>query len=253
MKKTFFYAALCLAIAAMSSCSKVDNYAGPSSTLTGSTIDEVTGKTLQTEIGGRGTRVKLLETSYSSNPVPIYLESKQDGTFSDTKVFAATYKISVEGAFVPVVQTDGSGAVTADSSKSIVLKNSANINFKVQPFLRVDLVGQPVLNADKSVSVQVQITRGTKDPNYQLPVSNINLYVSNTSINCSDANYDGRYSTLAAVSDSLNTAVLVNHQVVTLTTKPGLPAEDVYFRVGAKINAGLGYYNYSTPVLVSHQ
>src|ERR1700744_6213428 len=109
MKKLSFYTALFFVAIAAVSCAKVDNYAPPSSTINGSTIDEVTGQTLQTEIGGRGTRVKLLETSYSSNPVPIYLESMQNGTFNDTKVFAATYKVSVEGAFVPVVQTDSTG------------------------------------------------------------------------------------------------------------------------------------------------
>jgi hypothetical protein len=249
MKKLSFYTALFFVAMAAVSCNKVDNYAPPSSTITGSTIDEVTGKTLQTEIGGRGTRVKLLETSYSSNPVPIYLESKQDGTFTDTKVFAATYKVSVEGAFVPVVQTDSTGTVTADSSKTIILKNSATLNFKVQPFLRVDWVGQPVVNADKSVSVQVQITRGTNNLSYQLPITNINLYVSNTQVNCSDANYDQRYSTTTSISAAKSDSIFNQHQVITLTTKGGaLPQQDVYFRVGAKINAGLSYYNYTTPV-----
>ena len=154
MKKIFYYAALFMAVGVASSCSKVDNYAPPSSTLTGSTVDEGTGETVQTEIGGGGTRVKLLETSYSANPVPLYFQSKQDGTFNNTKVFAATYKVSVEGPFVPVVQTDNSGTVVSDSSQTIVLKDQATLKFKVQPYLRVEWVGKPVINADKSVSLQ---------------------------------------------------------------------------------------------------
>src|ERR1700755_892585 len=117
MKKIFYYAALVIAVGVGSSCNKTDNYAGPSSTITGSTVDEGTGQTVQTEIGGGGTRVKLLETSYSANPVPIYFQSKQDGTFNNTKVFGATYKISVEGPFVPIVQTDASGNIISDSSQ----------------------------------------------------------------------------------------------------------------------------------------
>lgn len=246
MKKLIYYTASLLVVA-ISACNKVDNYPAPSSTLTGSTLDETTGKTVQTEIGGRGTRVKLLETSYSANPVPLYLESKQDGTFSNTKVFAATYKISVEGAFVPVVQTSSTGTVTSDKSQTIVLKDAANVEFKVQPFLRIDWVGKPVVNADKSVSVQVQITRGTTNADYQQAISNINLYVSNTAINCADNNYDSRYSNLTAISQAKSDSVINLHQTITLTTKGGaLPAQNVYFRVGAKINAGLGYYNYTT-------
>jgi len=246
MKKIFYYSALCLAIAITSSCSKVDNYPAPSDTLTGSTIDEATGKTLQTEVGGGGTRVKLLETSYSANPVPIYFQSKQDGTFNNTKVFAATYKVSVEGPFVPIVQTDNSGTVVSDSSQTVVLKGSATVNFKVQPFLRVEWVGTPVVNADKSVTVQVKITRGTNIPAYQLDVTNINLYVSNTQYDGSN-NYDPRYSTLTSYNGSTGTALL--GQTISITTTGGaLPDQDVYFRVGARINAGLNQYNYTTPV-----
>jgi hypothetical protein len=36
--------------------------------------------------------------------------------------------------------------------------------------------------------------------------------------------------------------------VITITTTGGaMPAQDVYFRVGARINAGLNEYNYTTP------
>ena len=248
--KKLFYTAMCLVVVAASSCSKVDNYAPPSSTLSGSTIDEATGQTVQTEIGGGGTRVKLLETSYSANPTPYYFQSKQDGTFNNTKLFAATYKVSVEGPFVPIVQTDNTGTVTSDASQTIVLKGSATVSFKVQPFLRIEWVGKPVFNADKTVTVQVKITRGTDNAAYQLDVTNINLYVSNTQYDGNN-NYDPRYSALVSYSGSTGTSLL--GQTVTITTIGGaLPAQDVYFRVGARINAGLDEYNYSTPVNVPY-
>jgi len=245
MKKLFYYTALCLVIIAGNSCNKIDNYPAPSSTITGSTIDEGTGNTVQTEIGGGGTRVELLETSYSSNPVPIYFQSMQDGTFNNTKVFAATYKISVQGPFVPIVQTDSTGTVIADSSKTIVLKSTATVNFRVQPFLRIEWVSKPVFNADSSVTVQVKITRGTNNASYQQDITDINLYVSNTQNDNGNNNYDPRYSKLTSYNGSTGTALL--GQTITITTTGGaLPAQDVYFRVGARINAGLDEYNYST-------
>jgi hypothetical protein len=244
MKKLFYYTALCLVVIAGNSCSKIDNYPAPSDTINGSTIDEGTGATVQTEIGGGGTRVKLLETSYSANPTPIYFQSMQDGTFNNTKVFAATYKISVEGPFVPIVQTDNSGNVTADSSQTIKLTSKATVNFKVQPFLRVEWVSKPVFNADSTVTVQVRVTRGTSNPNYQGDITDINLYVSNTQ-NDGNNNYDPRYSKLTSYSGSTGTALL--GQTITITTTGGaMPAQDVYFRVGARINAGLDEYNYNT-------
>ena len=49
MKKLTYYTALFFIAIAAVSCNKVDNYAAPSSTITGSTVDEATGQTLQTD------------------------------------------------------------------------------------------------------------------------------------------------------------------------------------------------------------
>lgn len=231
-------------------CSKnIDNYPAPGDTITGATYDEGTSQTLQTEVGS-GTRVELLETSYDSAPVPFYFYSMQDGSFNDDKVFGATYKVSVQGPFVPLIQTDSVGNVVTDSSQTIVLTNKATLHFNVQPFLRIQWVGNPVINADTTVSVQVIVTRGTNNPAYQLPVTDINLYVSNTQYDGNN-NYDPRYSSLTSYSGTSGDSLL--GQTITLTTVGGaLPAQDVYFRVGARINAGLDQYNYNAPVSITY-
>jgi hypothetical protein len=248
MKKLSITIFSCLLLAAFA-CNKIDNYAAPGDTITGATYDEGTGQTLQTEVGS-GTRVELLETSYDSAPVPFYFYSMQDGTFNDDKVFSATYKVSVQGPFVPLIATDSTGAVITDSSQTIVLKNKATLKFNVQPFLRIQWVGSPVINPDTTVTVQVMITRGTNNPDYQLDVTDINLYVSNTQYDGNN-NYDPRYSNLTAYSDTTGTSLL--GQVISITTTGGaLPAQDVYFRVGARINAGLDEYNYNTPVSITY-
>jgi hypothetical protein len=174
----------------------------------------------------------------------------QDGSFNDDKVFSATYKVSVQGPFVPLIVTDSTGSVVTDSSQTIILKNKATLHFNVQPFLRIQWVGSPVINPDTTVSVQVIITRGTNNPTYQLDITDINLYVSNTQYDGNN-NYDPRYSSLTSYSDSSGTALL--GKTITLTTTGGaLPAQDVYFRVGARINAGLDEYNYTTPVSITY-
>jgi len=250
MKNVLIFILIACALCAYTACSKTDNYPAPSSTITGSTIDEGTGATLQTEIGGGGTRIKLLETSYDSAPVPLYFQSMQDGTFNNTKVFSATYKVSVEGPFVPLIQTDNQGQTISDSSQTIVLKSSATLHFNVQPFLRVQMVGNPVINPDTTVSVQVIVTRGTNNPNYQQHVTDINLYVSDTKYDGNN-NYDNRYSKLTSYSGSDGDALL--GQTITLTTTGGaLPAQDVYFRVGARIGVGLNQYNYAAPVSITY-
>ena len=250
MKNVFINILITCALCAYAACTKTDNYPAPSSTITGSTIDEGTGATLQTETGGGGTRIKLLEISYDSAPVPLYFQSMQDGSFNNTKVFAATYKITVEGPFVPLIQTDSVGQTVSDSSQTIVLKNSATLHFNVQPFLRVQMVGSPVINPDTTVSIQVIVTRGTSNPAYQQHVTDINLYVSDTKYDGNN-NYDPRYSKLTSYSGSTGDALL--GQTITLTTTGGtLPPQDVYFRVGARISAGLNQYNYAPPVSITY-
>jgi hypothetical protein len=250
MTRILTYIACFLALTTWWACQKIDNYPAPGDTITGSTLDEGTGATVKTEIGSGGTRVKLMETSYDSAPVPQYFQSMQDGTFNDTKIFSATYQVTVEGPFVPLIVTDSVGNTITDSSQTIVLRNTATLHFNVQPFLRVQLVGNPVINPDTTVSVQVIITRGTANPTYQLKVTDINLYVSNTKY-CANNNYDPRYSNLTSYSDSTGTKLL--GQTITLTTTGGaLPAQDVFFRVGTRINAGLDEYNYSLPVSITY-
>ena len=250
MKNPFLIIGIAFSVITWTACTKTDNYPAPSATITGSTIDEVTGATLETEIGGGGTRIKLLETSYDSAPVPLYFQSMQDGTFNNNKVFPATYKISVEGPFVPLILTDSTGHTVSDSSQTIVLKNTATLHFNVQPYLRIQMVGNPVINPDTSVSVTVVVTRGTDNPNFQQHVTNINLYVSNTKYDGNN-NYDPRYSKLNSYGGSDGDSLL--GKTITLTTTGGaLPRQDVFFRVGARISAGLNQYNYTPPVSITY-
>lgn len=52
MKKILYIIVISMIAGVGSSCKKIDNYAAPSETLTGSVVDAGTGKTVQTEIGG---------------------------------------------------------------------------------------------------------------------------------------------------------------------------------------------------------
>jgi hypothetical protein len=86
MKSIIYSIALGLAVITASSCKKFDNYAGPDQTLQGRIIDVNTGQPMQSDLSGdaggsAGTRIKLLETSWSDNPTPLYLATKIDGTY----------------------------------------------------------------------------------------------------------------------------------------------------------------------------
>jgi hypothetical protein len=249
MKNLFYYTILGIALIADSACSKVDNYATPDQTLMGRIIDAGTGENVPGEVSGEngtGTRIELRELSWSDNATPLYLATKQDGTYSNTKVFAGTYKISADGAFVPLVQT---GANPVDKSKTIDVKGGVTeVDFTVEPFLRVKWVGEPVLNTNGTVTVKVIVTRGTADPNYQLNVTDINLYVNNYPY-VGNNNYYDKYSTKVTYSGTTGNNVLGQTLTLTTTASSGtLPGQrDWYLRVGARTTfPNLGRpFNYS--------
>lgn len=223
------------------SCKKTDNYDGPTETVQGRIIDAGTGQTVQSEVSGdngNGTRIRLLEISWSSNPTPLYLATRQDGTYSNTKVFKATYNMIAEGAFVPMDLTG------ADKTQTVDVKNgNTTVDFTVEPFLRVEWMGEPVYNANGTVSVQVKVTRGTANTAYQQNITNLALfacpyeYVGNN-------NYDARYSTIVTYSGTTGNAIA--GQTMTLTTTGTLPKKDWYLRVGSRVAFGTNRYNYST-------
>lgn len=249
MKKTFYYIILGMALTTGSACSKLDNYTAPDQTLMGRIIDAGTGENVPGEVSGEngtGTRIELRELSWDANATPLYLATKQDGTYSNTKVFAGTYKISADGAFVPLVQT---GTNPVDKSKTLDVKGGVTVvDFTVEPFLRVKWVGEPVLNANGTVTIQAIVTRGTTDPNYQLNITDINLYVNNFPYVGANANsFDARYSTRVSYSGTNGNNLL--GQTLTITTSGGvLPTKrDWYVRVAARTTfPNLGRpYNYN--------
>jgi len=241
MKKLFYSIALSVLVAAGSSCKKVDNYAAPNVTLKGTVTDAGTGKSLQTEQGS-GTRIKLLEISWSSNPTPFYISSFQDGTYQNTKLFAGKNVISAEGAFVPLVQVDDAGKTIVDKSQTVDVKDVTTVNFSVEPFLRIEWVGDPVLNADGTITTSFKVTRGTADPNFQQNVSDVAVFVNSNNY-VDNNNYDNRYTPKLSGNDANNSV----GKTLSLTTLGGaLPGKRSYFiRVGARVSYGLNYYNYT--------
>jgi len=245
MKNIAFAAVIATILLVGNSCKKNDNFDGPTETVQGHIIDGSTKQNLQSEVSGdngAGTRIRLLETSWSDNPTPLYLATKQDGTYSNTKVFAATYKMVAEGAFVPM---DLAGS---DQSQTVNVKGgTTTVDFTVEPFLRAAWVGEPATNADGSVSVQVAVTRGTANAGFQQSIINLGLFISPSEY-VGNNNYDTRYSTVLSYSGTAGNAIL--GQTITLSSKP-LPKRDWFLRIGSRITFGTNRYNYSTIKMVT--
>lgn len=246
MKKILYCLVFIIAVLSYS-CSKIDNYDEPAETLKGVVIDKAIQKPLQTEVGTNGIRIKLLEYSWSDDPTPYYFYAMQDGSFNNTKIFKGNYNIEVEGAFVPLVQTDNAGNIVKDESITTDIKGVKELTFQVEPFLNVEWVGEPVLNPDGSATVNIKFSRGTFNSAYQQNITDVFLFV-NSNPYAGNNNYDNGYSTQILYSG--NEANTLVGQTVTITTKGGaLPGNrTLYLRVGARIDypiAGVKRYNYN--------
>lgn len=230
-----------MGLALLTSCD-LDNYDEPSETFTGQFVDKNTQEPIQTEIGDHGIQLYMYETSYKDNPTPWTFTAMQDGKFNNTKVFAATYKVQPYGPFVPIDPVEG-----------LKISGTTTQNFEVEPFLKINVVGQPTVT-DNKISVTVHIERGTSNPAYQQDITDVVLYVNNSSTYVGDNNYDARVTTRLTGDDAKNAL----NNTVTLTSddvdKANGGHQNYYIRVGARIDYqtnGFARYNYTAPMTVA--
>jgi hypothetical protein len=254
MKKIIYLIVTGMVIITMPSCIKNDTYAAPDQTLNGSVIDSSTGQPIQTEAGTTNMQIRLFELSWNNGVgvIPENFNMHYDGTFTNTKVFKGTYKIyPTDGPFVPLVYTDPvTGLLVDKGSKTIPIDGgTTNVSFTVDPFLSVAWVGTPVVNADKTVTVQFKFTRGTTDVTRQFDVTDAYLFVSTTPF-VSFNSFDNLTSTQVVYAGTAGTALLGT--TVTLTTK-ALGADRQFFvRVGVRTADNVNKrYNYNAPVQVT--
>jgi hypothetical protein len=226
MKKIVFYIIIVLFVY---SC-QIDNYEAPGASLEG-IIADANGTGLQLEQGSTSARLKMEEISWSSSPTPFYLNLKQDGTYVNTKVFAAEYNITpVEGPFYPV------------TAEKVEINGTTVHNFTVTPYLTVSWVGDPMVSSDKKVVAKFKFIRnastvsGVSMPNlldYQLFIST-NKY-------CGNNNFDATIvGSVVKVSNS------TEGQEITITSKTAMKYSTIYYvRIGVRVSDSFKKYNYT--------
>lgn len=242
MKNIKYFALSLLLLAGIVSCEE-DNYPAPAETFKGTFVDAVTKQPFQTAIGNTGIRITLMEYSWSEKPTPYYMYCMMNGEFNNTRVFEGNYGVKPDGAFVPLQE------------EIFDIKGTVEKKYEVEPFLRVEWVGEPVVNSNGTATVQVKISRGTSNSDYQQALKEAWLFVSENQY-VGDFSYSTNYSTKLTGG---NLPKL--DETVSITTGwPGgigtgsqriFPAyERKYFvRVGARIDKQVNstnVYNYST-------
>ncbi|GAA4170957.1 MULTISPECIES: DUF3823 domain-containing protein [Sphingobacterium] len=233
----------------LSSCSlfEADNYEAPAVELKGIVVDAQTGAPVLTDQGSEGIRVRLTELSWGDNVEhnPDFY-CMPDGTFQNTKLFKGNYNITVDGPFIPLVRTDGDGKVLSDDSKNMELNGSHEIKMEVHPFLKVEWVGDPVVENGK-IKAKVKVTRavteqffrdkieplGNYNPDF-LNVTDIQLFVSYSATVGYRARDERWSSKIEYNGDSFKTKL---GQVIDIVSTGEIPkGRTVFVRAASRIN-----------------
>jgi hypothetical protein len=254
------------ALVCFTSCSlfEIDNYDGPSEAVQGQVVDAATGEPVLTDQGSEGIRVRLTEVSWGDNvtPNPDFF-CMPDGTFQNTKVFKGTYNVRIDGPFIPLLREDDRGVPLADETQTVDIRGTTKVRFEVQPFLKVEWVGEPVVVNGK-VRAQVRVTRAVSEEDFRakiepmggysasfLNVTDIQLFVSYSSTVGYRAR-DERWSRQMEYSGSAFNALL--GQTITIESNGTIPSgRAVFIRAAARINydtprgSGTRRWNYNAP------
>lgn len=247
MKKIFYSILICLAAVSFHSC-EIDNYDEPQETIKGRVVDAVTGELVLTDQGSEGTRVRLRELSWKETKVPDNFDffCMKEGVFQNTKVFRGHYNVRIDGAFIPLVRLTSTGDTIADESKYIDIKGVTEVEFKVQPFLKVEWIGTPTVS-DGKITATVKVTRAVSPADFKAKIEPMGGYNDNM-LNVTDVRlfvsqlpyvgyreWDNRYTTEINYSGNSFDAQL--GQPITITTKGVIPAgRTVFIRAAARIN-----------------
>lgn len=264
MKKLFYFILILITTAGFNACTP-DNYALPSETIKGRVVDAATGEPVLTDQGSEGTRVRLRELSWKETAVPDNFDffCMKEGNFQNTKVFAGNYNVRVDGAFIPLVRRRTNGDTIANESQNLNIGGVTEVEFKVQPFLKVEWVGDPVVSNGK-ITAKVKVTRGVSPADFKAKIEPMGGY-SDDMMNVTDLrlfvsqvpfvgyrDWDNRYSTEITYSGNAFNALL--GQTITITTNGVIPNDKtVFIRAAARINyatENIRRHNYNAAVRV---
>lgn len=264
MKKIFNGILIVIAVIGFASCKK-DNYAEPSETIKGRVVDAATGELVLTDQGSEGTRIRLREVSWKETAVPDNFDffCMKEGIFQNTKLFAGNYNVRIDGAFIPLVRRKANGDTIANESQNVDIKGVTEVEFKVQPFLKIEWVGSPVVSNGK-ITVKIKVTRAVSPADFKAKiepmggysdamqnVTDVRLFVSQVPF-VGFREWDNRYSTEITYAGNAFDALLGKE--ITITTNGVIPSDrTVFIRAAARINyatENIRRHNYNAAVRV---
>jgi hypothetical protein len=208
---------------------ELDNYEGPTGSISGALIDSETGELVQGDIIS-GTQIEYMELDYDTVNPPIQrLVVKVDGTYRNDMMFQGRYTILplTRGNFVP--QTD---TLTIDIGGATIQ------NFEVLPYIRIK---------DASITIDgTKITATFKlEQTVEDKIKYIGLFGHSSPAVGEPLQFGKKRKTLNKVADPDTEYELV---MDVRSDKDFEKGKAYFFRIGALISAGEAEYNYAPAV-----
>lgn len=264
MKKTIYKILFSLTVLLFVSCD-IDNYPEPGETIRGKIVDVATGNMVLTDQGSEGIRVRLKELSWKETPTPDNFDffCMKEGIFQNTKIFKGYYNIRVDGPFIPIVRINNQGDTIADESLYMDIAGTKEVEFKVQPFLNIEWVGQPTVSNGKITATFI-VTRGVTPADFRAKIEPMGNYSDNF-LNVTDVRlfvsqvpfvgyreWDNRYSVENGFGGS-DFEVNIGKPYTITTNGVIPPGRTVFIRAAARINystEGIRRHNYNEAIRV---
>ena len=233
MKKIHFLIVIIFGALCFNSC-ELDNYDGPTASLSGAFIDSETGELIESDLIS-GTQVELIEHGFE-NPSIQRIVVQVDGTYRDDMIFEGTYSIPpiMRGNFVPPIDGD----TLTNDTLIIEIKGETIQNFVVQPYIRI-----------KDANITIDGTKITATFKLQQTVENkvkaIGLFGHISPAVGEPMQVGKKTKTLNKVVDPDEEFELV---LDVRTDKDFEKGKAYHFRIGAVIDAAEAEYNYAPAV-----
>lgn len=230
MKKNKIYIVFLSFSLLFSSCdlTDIDNYDAPNATIKGGIYDIQSDELIEQDIVD-GMQIEYIEQGFE-NPHTQYMIVKNDGTYQNNLMFAASYNIRpVRGNFVPV-----------ENQHIIIKKGDNTIDFKVQPYIRLKNVNITKVNNKivATFNIEQTVTNNVKQ---------ITLFAHQ------EPNVGWKLNTASANQDihaTTNSSTLYTLEIDLATNTSLQIGKEYYFRVGALIEASEAKYNYAPAVRI---
>mgnify|MGYP003572098673 CR=1 FL=1 len=228
MKKIQILIFLLCGVLCFSSC-ELDNYPGPTGSLSGALIDSETGEQVQGDIIS-GTQIEYMELDYDTVNPPIQrLVVKVDGSYRNDMMFEGDYTILplTRGNFVP--QTD---------TIELTIGSGTVHNFEVLPYIRIK---------DASITIDgTKITATFKlEQTVENKVQSMGLWGHSSAAVGEPLQFGKKTKTLNKVVDPEDEYELV---MDVRTDKDFVKGKAYFFRIGAIIDADEAEFNYAPAV-----